>query len=192
MIRIRRLSIGFSKLLVILNCLFFPIVFSEYDGLFVLSRESFLAGQVWRLLTYMFMHAGIVHLAFNMLALWNMGSYLEALMGARRVLIIYFVSGLVGGAWALFWIGDQPLVGASAAIFGLFGGLFYLVINARRLGLPEQILPPKQALIKSLLLNGLISLLPFVSLAGHFGGLVAGYICAALLLHNKRNQTTAV
>lgn len=175
----------FSGAMLILNSAIFLGSLAIDPAPFFLQREAFFGGQYYRLLTYMFLHANILHIVFNMTALLQLGTLLEAIIGWKRVAILYFISGIVGGWWALFWIDDQPLVGASGAIFGLFGAIAYLVMNATKLGMPQEFLPSRQALFKVLALNAVISLLPMVSLAGHIGGFVAGYICAFVLLRDR-------
>ncbi|HEX9121431.1 MAG TPA: rhomboid family intramembrane serine protease, partial [Terriglobales bacterium] len=82
-----------------------------------------LTGQWWRLLTAMFVHIGIVHLALNMWCLWELGTLAEYLYGPKTFLALYLLSGL---AASIVSIGHNPLVvtaGASGAIFGLAGAL---------------------------------------------------------------------
>jgi rhomboid protease GluP len=87
-------------------------------------------GQYWRLVTSMFLHGGIVHLALNGWALWQLGSLLELLMGSPRMLLIYFASGIAGSlASATFT--HTPSVGASGAIFGLLGALIAFLLRRR-------------------------------------------------------------
>jgi membrane associated rhomboid family serine protease len=78
-------------------------------------------GHLWQLVTYMFLHGGLFHLAFNMLALWMFGSELEYLWGSRRFLIYYFFTGVGAGITSAVFDPNStvPIVGASGAIFGL-------------------------------------------------------------------------
>ena len=78
-------------------------------------------GEWWRLITSTFLHANLVHLGMNMLILWLVGAALESGIGRGRFLTIYVVSGLAGSAGALLFSPDGITVGASGAIFGLFG-----------------------------------------------------------------------
>jgi membrane associated rhomboid family serine protease len=77
--------------------------------------------QPWTIVTYQFAHAGVGHLLFNMLGLYFFGSRLEEHLGARRFLGLYFASG-VAGALLSFLNFNTPIVGASAAVFGVFLG----------------------------------------------------------------------
>lgn len=79
----------------------------------------------WTLLTYMFLHAGIGHLLFNMLALFFFGPRLEIELGTRRFLILYGISGLVGALLSFFLVPYASVVGASGAIYGVLMGFAY-------------------------------------------------------------------
>ncbi len=88
-----------------------------------------LSGQWWRLFTYMFLHAGLLHIAFNMWCLWDIGALCESLYGRWTFLTIYLLTGVAGGVASLGWNPSGSTVGASGAIFGLAGALiasFYL------------------------------------------------------------------
>jgi len=88
------------------------------------------AGQYWRLVTSMFLHGGLLHLALNGWALFQLGALLELLMGSSRMLLIYFGSGIAGSlASAMFT--QKPSVGASGAIFGLLGALIAFLLRRR-------------------------------------------------------------
>jgi|SRR5215467_1788382 len=88
-----------------------------------------LSGEWWRLVTYMFLHGGIMHIAFNMWCLWDLGQLCESLYGRWTFLAIYFITGIGGGLASIAWNPGVLSVGASGAIFGLAGALvasFYL------------------------------------------------------------------
>lgn len=92
--------------------------------------------QFWRVFSYMFLHAGAMHLLFNMLTLWMFGTSLVWAMGSRRFLALYFVSGLVAGICsAPFYIfgggGGTAIVGASGALFGVMLGFARYFPTAR-------------------------------------------------------------
>jgi membrane associated rhomboid family serine protease len=125
-------------------------------------------GEWWRLVTGGFLHAGLVHVAFNMLALWSIGGVVERTFGAVRMLAIYGTSLLAGSLVVLLMTPDTPTLGASGAVFGLFGCVF--VVTALRAG--KQL--AWQRFGGLLIVNGLISLAPGISLGGHLGGFVAG------------------
>jgi rhomboid protease GluP len=132
----------------------------------------------WRLFTSMFLHIGIIHLAFNMLVLWQIGPFVERLLGNTGFLIVYVVSGIAG---ALVSVADHPYVvsaGASGAIFGLYRALLGFLVT-RHDSIPVEVLFP---LTKSTALFVAYNLIYGVlhtgtDLADHIGGLAAGAIC---------------
>lgn len=115
------------KQIIIINCImYFLCHFTGTAGhrlLANLELTPFLvqAGQFWRLGTYMFLHANFMHLFFNMYGLYIFGKLLEQPLGTKRFLILYLVSGLIGGGlWMLAnWNSGTPCVGASGALFGV-------------------------------------------------------------------------
>ena len=76
----------------------------------------------WTLFTYMFLHAGLMHLLFNMIGLFFFGPRLEARLGSRGFLGLYFLSGLGGAAFTFVFSFGSPVVGASAAVYGIIIG----------------------------------------------------------------------
>ncbi|SFL62861.1 rhomboid family intramembrane serine protease [Geodermatophilus ruber] len=160
---------------------------NQYSPLFAqLSQVPILVelGEDWRLLTAAFLHIGPMHLVLNMLALLIFGSELERQLGRWRYLAVYLISAL-GGAVALQLFGEpgRPVAGASAAIYGLLGGLAVLML-ARREDL--------RGLLTLLAINVAISFLPGVSLLGHLGGLVAGFAATAVVVLLRRRTELQV
>lgn len=149
-------------------------------GLGAQHNPSVADGQVWRLATSMFLHAGIPHILFNMYALWLFGGQLEREVGTKSFLSLYAASGLAGGS--LFYLlnlaSPQPAVGASGAIFGLFGA--WLVAAYRNRHSPGG----RAGLQQLLLLLGINLALPLfipnIAWEAHLGGLVAGGLVTAL------------
>ena len=126
--------------------------------------------QYWRLLTSGFLHASILHIAMNMLSLWFVGRALEPAIGKTYFAGIYFSSLLAGSFGALLFTPDEPTLGASTAIFGIFGALI-VVAHARRIPLWQS------GLLPILLLNLVFTLtIAEVSVGGHLGGLAAGLL----------------
>ena len=141
--------------------------------------------QPWRLVTAMLVHGGILHLALNMLALWMIGRQLEPMLGRWRFLTLYVLSG-VGGS-ALFGIlsPGSATVGASGAVFGLFGALLVigLHIGANMTGL-----------FVLLGINLVIGFVPGFGIAwqAHIGGAIVGALIGLIVLRTrKRSQRTA-
>ena len=130
-------------------------------------------GEVWRLLTSMFLHSGFAHLALNMLSLYFLGSFIEEAFGRGRYLALYLLSGISGGlAYLYFGAFDGAAVGASGAIFGLLGGV--LGYSLRRGTFSWQ-----NPLIRQLLILLALNLYLGFSIANisntaHIGGLLGG------------------
>ena len=134
------------------------------------------AGEVWRLLTSTFIHIGIIHLIFNLYALWTLGSLTEESLGHRRFLIVYILSGL-GGSIASFLFSPALSAGASGAIFGLLGEL--LNYSYKRPALWKSGLGMNLMVV--ILVNlGFGFVQPGIDNFAHLGGLITGTITCVL------------
>jgi rhomboid protease GluP len=155
-------------------------------------------GQPWRLLTSIFLHAGITHLLLNMLALYFLGSFAEASFGRGRFFALYLLSGLAGGIAYLYVSAftdnfAQPAVGASGAIFGLLGGVFGYAIRRGTFSTRDPVIG------QLLLLTGINLFLGFsipgvsntAHLGGLAGGLVYGFLLAPTVFSEKRGAAVA-
>jgi rhomboid protease GluP len=141
-----------------------------------------LSGDWWRLVTYMFLHGGILHIAFNMWCLWDLGALSESLYGRWTFASIYLITGVSGGLASVAWNPRVLSVGASGAIFGLAGALiasFYL----GEFSLPSIAIG---GTLRSLVVFAVFNLF-FGSMFGgidnacHIGGLVSGLILGAFI-----------
>jgi membrane associated rhomboid family serine protease len=149
------------------------------------SVEGVAEGQWYRLLTAMFLHGSYIHIMFNMLSLWWIGGPLEAALGRARYLTLYFVSGLAGSALSyLLAASNQPSLGASGAIFGLFGATAVLM---RRLNYDMR---P----VIALLVINLIFTFGWSNIAwqAHIGGLVGGVVIGYAMVHAPRERRTLI
>src|SRR5499425_2958094 len=88
-------------------------------------------GEWWRMFTAMFLHIGLLHLLFNMVALWNVGGFMERVLGPAGFLVLYLLSGLLGSVASVAWNPFVVSAGASGAIFGLYGGLLAFLVQHR-------------------------------------------------------------
>ena len=151
------------------------------EDLFLFNRAILSDGQIhgvaegewWRLITAGFLHAGLMHLLFNCLALYTLGTPFEALYGRTRYAILLLVS-LVAGSYAsiTFNAENQVSVGASGAIFGLFGAL---LVVGRRLGADTR---PTLTLLA---INTAIAIaIPNIDWRAHLGGLAGGVVVATV------------
>ncbi|MFY9719692.1 MAG: rhomboid family intramembrane serine protease [Candidatus Cybelea sp.] len=135
-------------------------------------------GQWWRIVTGAFLHGGLVHIGVNMLSLWFLGRFIEFALGSWRMLLVYMVS-LVASGLSVVYFSDPmvPTVGASGAIFGLFGALFAIGF---KLGKPGMELV--RANIGILVLNLVITFtIPGISWQAHVAGLLAGFILTLVI-----------
>lgn len=146
-------------------------------------------GQVWRLLTSVFLHIGIAHLIVNMYSLYVIGSQLEGFLGKVKYLVVFLISGIIGSLLSVV-MHESISAGASGAIFGLLGSLLYFGYHYRLyLGtvLKTQIIP-------IIIFNLLISFMfPGIDAYAHIGGLVGGYLATmALGVPGKSNKVDRI
>jgi len=137
----------------------------------------------YRLVTSGFLHVSLLHIGFNMFALFFLGRLLEPSIGTARFVGVY-VASLFGGSFGALLLSPNVLtIGASGAIFGIFGATFVI---ARGRGFDAV----ASSIGVILLLNLAISIggASHISLGGHLGGLVAGVICAAAILAGDRGR----
>jgi membrane associated rhomboid family serine protease len=143
--------------------------------------------QYYRLLTYGFLHDGILHIAFNMWFLFILGPMLETAIGRVNYLVVYVVSLLAGSFGALLLTPLDPTVGASGALFGVLGALMVVAYH-RGISIWQS------GLALTLIINIVFSLtLAGISIGGHLGGFLGGAICGWLIvqLGERRNMQGA-
>jgi rhomboid protease GluP len=124
-------------------------------------------GYWWQLVTAMFVHVGILHIGFNMYFLLMMGRQLEGIIGPKRLVMVYLVSGLAGNLLTLFLLpANSVSAGASGALFGIVGTLIIItgVVGGNM----------QAALVNAFVLFLINSLLPSVNIYAHLGGLLVG------------------
>ncbi|GAA3500350.1 rhomboid family intramembrane serine protease [Streptomyces prasinosporus] len=148
--------------------------------------EGVADGEWYRLLTSVFAHEEIWHIAFNMLSLWWLGGPLEQALGRARYLALYLISGLAGSALAyLLASGATATLGASGAVFGLFGAMAVLM---RRLDYDMR------PIIALLAINLIFTFSPGfnISWQAHIGGLVAGVVIGYAMVHAPRERRALI
>jgi membrane associated rhomboid family serine protease len=139
-------------------------------------------GEWYRLLTSGFLHGSLIHIGFNMFALFFLGRLLEPAIGTPRFVALYFVSLFAGSFGAILLSPDALTIGASGAVFGIFGATFVI---ARSRGVDA--LASSIGII--LLLNLVITFgRPEISIGGHLGGLAGGLLCAFVILADERGM----
>ncbi|MFF3886743.1 rhomboid family intramembrane serine protease [Streptomyces sp. NPDC001914] len=186
-----------TKVLIGLNLALYLVqvaVGSAFTNSFDLFGRAWLSGEVqgvaegqwYRMVTSMFLHGGVMHILFNMVSLWWIGGPLEAALGRARYITLYFVSGLAGSALS-YLLADpgQPSLGASGAIFGLFGATAVLM---RRLNYDMR------PVIGLLVVNLIISFSPGFNIAwqAHVGGLIGGVVVGYAMVHAPRERRNLV
>jgi len=145
--------------------------------------------QWWRVITSGFLHANIAHIAVNMISLYSLGRFIESVLGSLRMLLIYMLSLIVGGLAVVFLSGpDGGTLGASGAIFGLFGALFAIGLKAGK---------PGMDLVRSnlgiLILNLVITFaVPNISWQDHIAGMLCGFVLTYLLYFPPRRVAPVV
>jgi membrane associated rhomboid family serine protease len=143
-------------------------------------------GEWWRLATAMFLHGSMLHLAFNMLALYWLGTIVEQSLGTWRYVLVYVASGLAGSAGALLLTEPgRSVVGASGAIFGIMGAL--LILEYLTTGSLAG-----QAMTLIVLNLALTFAIPNISIGGHLGGLVGGIAATYALARTRYVRPAAI
>lgn len=133
-------------------------------------------GEWYRLVTGAFLHGGVIHLGMNMYALYILGPQLERALGKVEFIGVYVVAMFAGAFGALLMDPFVPTVGASGAIYGLFGAA---VILQRRMGIN----PWQSGIVGLILINVLFTFaIPGISIGGHLGGLLGGFMAAYVVL----------
>lgn len=148
-----------------------------------------LSGEWWRLVSSMFLHGGMLHIAFNMIVLVQVGALVERLFGSLRFSLLYLIAGICGSLASVLWNPMVNSVGASGAIFGIIGGLLAFVRNPEN-GVPPTIAKSLRGSITGFLLFNVAAglIYPYTDNAAHFGGLAGGYIAGMLLARSLEHK----
>ena len=147
---------------------------NQIGNLLALDKERVIAGEYWRILTVTLVHGGLLHLALNMYALWIVGPIVEVLYGRVRFLAFYLLAG-AGGSIASYLFFPGTSVGASGAIFGLFGLLFVSTyVHKPALGRQARALTAQIGMLIVINLIFGFVLAGTIDNAAHIGGLLCG------------------
>lgn len=149
-------------------------------------RAETAGGQWWRLLTSMFLHGGVMHLFLNMYGLLLAAIFVEPVYGRTKFFVIYFFAGVSGSLASIWWYENTVSVGASGAIFGLFGAIFSLALMGR---MRWQDLAWLWVFVG---INLLLGLSGGIDNAAHLGGLIAGVLAGVLLQIFTQSRTDGV
>ena len=140
-------------------------------------------GDWWRFFTPMFLHAGIMHILFNMFCLFVFGPELEKIIGKMRFLTLYLLSGIFANV-ATYFLHDWNYahVGASGAIFGLFGAYGALVYYTKKT-MPQL----RQMILPIIVISVIMTFIqPGINATGHIAGLIVGFLIGLSYFHPKR------
>jgi membrane associated rhomboid family serine protease len=161
---------------------FFDVGLSRFVVDFALFGPSVAEGEWYRLVTSGFLHAGLLHIGFNMFLLLVLGRLLEPALGTPRFLVLYFASLLAGSLGALLIEPDALTLGASGAVFGLAGATFVVARGRGMDALASE--------IGFLILFNLVFsfVAPRISIGGHIGGLIGGVICAMVIVAGEKGM----
>jgi len=148
--------------------------FGALKPILVFERNEY-----YRIVTAMFLHGGFIHLLSNSLVLYYIGAYMERLVGPKKYLLIYMISGIISSLFVLFLASDLSVtIGASGAIFGVMGGLLVLTFLRKEWFSDHAIRTIRQLIIINVVIT---FLLPTISIPGHMGGLIAGILLGYLI-----------
>jgi membrane associated rhomboid family serine protease len=142
--------------------------------------------EYWRLVTGGFLHANLLHIAFNMYLLWILGQMLEPMLGSGRFAALYFTALLWGSFGALVVTPDAVTVGASGAVFGLMGAA---AVELRSRGINPFQTDIGMLIIFNLALSFVLS---GISIGGHIGGLIGGALAGMALGYADRHRQRAL
>jgi len=142
------------------------------------------AGDWWRLVTSAFLHDSVLHLAFNMYALYLFGPFVERALGTWRFIVAYLTAAMVGSVF-VYLLADPRIntIGASGAVFGLFAMALLLLLRAKQ---------DVRSLLVLLAINAVISLTGSISWQAHLGGFVGGLLLGAVFAYAPRRSRTLV
>jgi rhomboid protease GluP len=184
-----------ANLLIFIIMVFAGLGFISFNGADLLKwganyRPSILNGEYWRLITNIFLHGGLMHVLFNMYGLFFVGIFLEPAMGTAKYILVYLITGIIASIASVWWHVATVSVGASGAIFGLYGVFFALLtVNVFSKDLKKSFLISTSVFIVYNLIYGLTG---GIDNAAHIGGLLSGLIIGYIIyptIKNKINVT---
>lgn len=163
------------NILIFLLMLFSGVSIMQPQGIDLIAwggnlRSLTTDGEWWRLISSVFVHGGLMHIGYNLITLFLIGIFLEDFVGSKKFMIIYLVCGIVASAVSLYWHENTVSVGASGAIFGMFGLVLALMI----------IKFVDRGMLNFVLIfvgvNLLFGLSGMIDMAAHLGGLISGML----------------
>ena len=186
--KFRYYSIWFSIFMIIV--FLFQVFINGFTELFILDDRAN-NGEMWRFVTAIFLHGSVSHLAYNLLALFFFGLVLESLIGSRRFLWVFFVSGIIANVIAINYY-DASL-GSSGAIYGVIGALTIIrpLFVVFAFGIPMPLFLASAVWITGDILRGLGAFGPTnIGAIAHITGIFIGFIMGIMYRSKKRKELT--
>lgn len=174
-----------------------PALLTLGEGVFdaLILDKRVLAGELWRLVTHMYLHANVLHIFFNLLIFSQFQGALETRFPKLGWLAIFFISGIAGAIAHLAFVGDVPAVGASGGVLGLWGAAMGLAFRTMKLPEDERPWNSKFILRQLLFMLGLNvvlwSMMPNIGHFAHGGGFLAGLIASFLMPYRQTPRVLA-
>lgn len=141
--------------------------------------------QYYRFITSIFIHIGFIHLLFNGYALYIFGSQIEQLIGPKKYLAFFLLTGIGGNILTFFFNFTTVSAGASGSLFGLLGAFVYLIHKHPQMLTSEG----RSSILKLLGINLLMTIaVPSISVTAHFGGLIFGYLLSYIFLKPPKRR----
>jgi rhomboid protease GluP len=149
-------------------------------------------GEIWRMVTPVFIHIGLLHIFFNSYAIWIVGPQVEKLYGGARFTIIYIVTGIAGVAGSYWYHPESISAGASGALFGLFGALLVFGFRYRSSIPPMFQKAVGKGVFPVIAINLVIGyVIPGIDNSAHVAGLISGALLAAVIPFKEPGSTTS-
>ncbi|MDR9458905.1 MAG: rhomboid family intramembrane serine protease [Dehalococcoidia bacterium] len=174
--------------LIAVNVVLYIATLADTDLIYTLGLQpSTWMERPWTLLTNLFIHGGLWHLAANMITLFFFGRYLSMMVGEAKFLIVYFLGGIIGNFFFILLGPSNTLViGASGAVFAVGGAFTLLAPKMKVFVFPIPVpLPLWVAVIGGFII---LSFLPFVAWEAHLGGLLVGLAAGYFFKKRQRNM----
>jgi membrane associated rhomboid family serine protease len=181
----RTVNLNILWFLIALNVLIFIVTLIRPEIVYLLGlKPSMLSERPWTIISSIFVHGSILHILFNMISLYFLGSFFIRAAGERNFLAVYFLGGLAGNI--LFALLANPLstgIGASGAVFALGGALAVMV---PRVPVFIFFIPIPVPLWVAIIIFFLLSFLPSIAWQAHLGGLLLGVIAGIIFRRRRR------
>jgi membrane associated rhomboid family serine protease len=151
-----------------------------------LVKPKTLQGDFWRILTCTLLHASILHIVFNGLAIYFIGRMVIRITSLSHFFIVFLFSGILGSIFSLYLLPDKPSVGASGGIMGLIGFILVLGLKQKK-AIPRNIV---KSMVNSIVLIAVLGFMAYdiIDNAAHGGGLLGGIILGLLLIRSKKGS----